>query len=102
MKRNFIKTTAAVMSALILSLTCSNIVYAASGSAPDWIKKLDGVTVDPKAEEKAQQDAEKEAAYNQRKVQQGTVNIAHLARRFQIAYDGDKGELYAYKPERVH
>ena len=47
------------MSALILSLTCSNIVYAASGSAPDWIKKLDGVTVDPKAEEKAQQDAEK-------------------------------------------
>ena len=65
MKRNFIKTTAAVMSALILSLTCSNIVYAASGSAPDWIKKLDGVTVDPKAEEKAQQDAEKEAALKQ-------------------------------------
>ena len=65
MKRNFIKTTAAVMSALILSLTCSNIVYAASGSAPDLIKKLDGVTVDPKAEEKAQQDAEKEAALKQ-------------------------------------
>lgn len=65
MKRNFIKTIAAVMSALILSLTCSNIVYAASGSAPDWIKKLDGVTVDPKAEEKAQQDAEKEVALKQ-------------------------------------
>ena len=53
MKRNFIKATAAVMSALILSLTCSNIVYAASGSAPDWIKKLDGVTVGPKAIEKS-------------------------------------------------
>lgn len=65
MKRNFIKTAAAVMSALILSLACSNMVYAAPESAPDWIKKLDGVTVDPKAEEKAQQDAEKEAALKQ-------------------------------------
>ena len=52
MKRNFIKTTAAVMSALILSLTCSNMVYAASGSAPDRIKKLDGVTVDPRQRKK--------------------------------------------------
>ena len=65
MKRNFIKTAAAVMSAPILSLACSNMVYAAPESAPDWIKKLDGVTVDPKAEEKAQQDAEKEAALKQ-------------------------------------
>ena len=65
MKRNFIKTAAAVMSALILSLACSNMVYAAPESAPDWIKKLDGVTVDPKAEEKAQQDEEQEAALKQ-------------------------------------
>ena len=78
MKRNFIKTVAAAVAALMLSTALAATAYAAPTNAPDWIKKLDGVTVDPKAEEKAQQDAEKEEQLKQWREEKASKRVPIL------------------------